>query len=96
MEITDDNILTRGQKQRLLLARAFLKNSRIYIFDNVTSAIDEKSKAIIMKLIFQLSKDMGRTVLLISDDYEDLKGVDTVYELSEGVIDKYGKGIKGN
>lgn len=96
LSLDRDDILTPGQKQRLLLARAFLKNAKLYVFDNVTELIDDHSKEIIIKLISQLGKDMGRTVLLISDNYEDLKSADKIYTLSEGMIDEYGKGIKSN
>lgn len=82
---------TSGQKRRLLLARALLKNSKLYIFDEVEKGIDEESKEIILKLIYQLSKDMGRTVLLISKDPETIKKADKIYILNNGVVGEHGK-----
>ena len=47
----------------------------------------------ILKLVTQLSKEMGRTVILISENPKDLHGADAIYQISDGVIDKYGKGV---
>jgi len=96
LSIEDDYVLTLGQKRRLLLARALLKNSRVYVFDNITSFIDGTSKEIIRGIIFKLANDMKRTVFYVSDEYDDVRGADTVYTLSEGMIDEYGKDIKHN
>ncbi|MBP5596861.1 MAG: ATP-binding cassette domain-containing protein, partial [Pseudobutyrivibrio sp.] len=96
LSLDDDYILTLGQRQRLLLARALLKNSKVYVFDSITSFIDSKSKDIILRIVYKLAKDMKRTVFFISDEYEDVKGADAVYTLSEGMIDEYGKAINHN
>ncbi|MBQ7470087.1 MAG: ATP-binding cassette domain-containing protein [Pseudobutyrivibrio sp.] len=96
LSLDDDYILTLGQRQRLLLARALLKNSKVYVFDSITSFIDSKSKDIILRIVYKLAKDMKRTVFFISDEYEDVKGADAVYTLSEGMIDEYGKNINHN
>ena len=96
LSIEDNYVLTLGQKRRLLLARALLKNSRVYVFDNITSFIDGTSKEIIRGIIFKLANDMKRTVFYVSDEYDDVRGADTVYTLSEGMIDEYGKDIKHN
>ena len=96
LSLDDDYILTLGQRQRLLLARALLKNSKVYVFDSITSFIDGKSKDIILRIVYKLAKDMKRTVFFISDEYEDVKGADAVYTLSEGMIDEYGKTINHN
>ena len=56
--------LSGGQCQRLVIARALLKNSEVYIFDEATSNIDIESEELIMQVIHELAKT--RTVLLIS------------------------------
>lgn len=58
--------LTVGQKQRLLVARALLKNSNVYVFDEVDKGADKESGAIIYKVIAKLTTDMGKTVVLIT------------------------------
>ena len=80
---------TPGQNRRLLLARALLRNSKLYIFDEVEKGIDEESREIIIKLIYQLSKDMGRTVILISDDVETIKNADKIAVVNDhGIVEQ--------
>ena len=82
--------LSGGQRQRLCLARALLKNSPIYIFDEATSNIDVESEEIIMKVIRKLSKDMGRTVLLISHRLANVVASDEILMLEQGSIIEHG------
>ena len=56
--------LSGGQKQRLVLARALLHDSDIYIFDEATSNIDVESENRIMEVVRGLARE--KTVLLIS------------------------------
>ena len=58
--------LSGGQKQTILVIKAFLKKRRIYILDEPTSALDEQTYKKIIKLIKELSK--GKTVIIISHD----------------------------
>lgn len=92
----EENKLTPGEKMKLAFARALIKNSKMYIFDNVTKGVDEESKEILVKLIHQLAKDMGRTVVFFSENVEDLSDINKVYVLADGVVDEYGKGTKAN
>lgn len=54
-----------GEKQRIAIARAFLKNAPILILDEATSAIDRETEAEICRNIRQLA-DQGKTVLMVS------------------------------
>ncbi len=58
--------LSGGQCQRLMLARAFLKDADVYLFDEVTSALDRQTAALILQEIKKLSQD--KIVFLISHD----------------------------
>ena len=78
--------LSGGQRQRLLLARALLKNSPIYIFDEATNNIDMESEEIIMKVIRKLSKDMGKTIILISHRLANVVTSNEILMLSHGQI----------
>ncbi len=60
------NRLSGGQCQRLLLARAFLKDADVYVFDEVTNALDKQTAAFILEEIRKLSKE--KIVFLISHD----------------------------
>ena len=52
------NRLSGGQCQRLMLARAFLKDADVYFFDEVTSALDMQTATLILEEIKRLSKEM--------------------------------------
>ncbi|SFI23809.1 ABC-type transport system involved in cytochrome bd biosynthesis, ATPase and permease components [Pseudobutyrivibrio sp. OR37] len=82
--------LSGGQRQRLALARALLKNSPIYIFDESTSNIDVESEEIIMKVIRKLSKDMGKTIILISHRLANVVSSDSIFMLEAGNIVEQG------
>ena len=82
--------LSGGQRQRLLIGRALLKNSPIYIFDEATSNIDVESEELIMKVIRKLSKDLGKTIILISHRLANVVMSDQIYMLEKGQIIEYG------
>ena len=77
--------LSVGQAKRIDIARNYLKESSIYIFDEATAAIDKEKRELFYKLIKKLAKTS--IVILISHNEEDLKYVDDIYELdTSGVI----------
>ena len=74
--------LSGGQRQRLALARALLKDSPIYIFDEATSNIDAESEEDIMGVIRSLK---GRhTVLVISHRLANVTDADKILYLEHG------------
>lgn len=76
--------LSGGQKQRLAMARALLKDSGVYIFDEATSNIDIESEEMIMSVIRELAKT--KSVLLISHRLSNVVNSDDIYMLKDGVI----------
>lgn len=80
--------LSGGQRQRLALARALLKNSPIYIFDEATSNIDAESEEDIMGVIRSLK---GRhTVLVISHRLANVMDADKILYLEHGHLCEIG------
>ena len=71
-----------GQKQRLLIARAFLSGREILILDDATSALDYKSDLAVRENI----KRRGNTLLLISQRATSVKGCDRIYVLDQGKV----------
>ena len=80
--------LSGGQCQRLALARALLRDSEIYIFDEATSNIDMESEELIMAVIHELAQT--KSVLLISHRLSNVVKSDCIYMLADGVIQESG------
>lgn len=81
--------LSGGQKQRLVLARAILHDSDIYIFDEATSNIDVESEDKIMQVIQELAKT--KTIVLISHRLANVVQADKIYVVGKGMIVESGK-----
>lgn len=73
-----------GQCQRLVLARALLRDSPVYIFDEATSNIDMESESMIMAVIHKLA--VSHTVILIAHRLTNVVDADTIYMLSDGQV----------
>ncbi|MEI9893865.1 MAG: ABC transporter ATP-binding protein [Chthoniobacter sp.] len=82
--------LSVGQRQRLGIARAFLKNAPILILDEPTSALDPTTEAAIMQTIEELMR--GRTTLIITHRIATIHGMDKIVVLAQGTIAEEGKG----
>lgn len=80
--------LSGGQRQRLALARAILKDTPVYLFDEATSNIDLESEELIMKLIHRMAKE--KTVILISHRLANVVNADQILYLSDGQIKERG------
>lgn len=80
--------LSGGERQRLALARAILKDSPIYIFDEATSNIDPESENIIMNVIYNLSKT--KTILFISHKLSNIVDADKIYYMKDGRVEEEG------
>ncbi|MEG2542617.1 MAG: ABC transporter ATP-binding protein [Christensenellaceae bacterium] len=77
-----------GQKQRLSIARALVKNPQIYVFDDSFSALDFKTDAILRNAIKEQTKD--KTVLIIAQRVGTIMDAQQIIVLDEGRI--VGKG----
>ena len=61
--------LSNGERQRIIIARCLVKNSDIYIFDEVTNAIDIKNERILLENIFTYLKN--KTIIVISHRFNN-------------------------
>lgn len=77
-----------GQKQRLCIARAILKNPKILIMDDSTSALDNSTESSIIDSLNTLNPHM--TKILISQRVNSLKNCDYIIVLNEGKIENIG------
>lgn len=76
--------LSGGQKQRIAIARALLKDPRILILDDSTSAVDAETEGRIRKALETLME--GRTTFLIAHRIQTLKDADRILVLDKGRI----------
>jgi len=76
-----------GQKQRLCIARALLKNPKILIFDDSTSAVDTKTDA---KIREGLASVKGLTQIIIAQRIQSVEHCDQIVVLDDGKIESIG------
>lgn len=82
--------LSKGQTQRLILARAVLHKPQILFLDEPTSGLDPSTALDIHKMLFQLREE-GMAIFLTTHNMEEAtKMCDHVALLNEGVIVEYG------
>jgi len=77
-------VLSVGQKQRLTIARALIRNPSILILDEATSAVDNATELAIQQSLAQISQ--GRTTLLIAHRLSTVKQADQIFVLKQGEI----------
>ncbi len=76
--------LSNGERQRIILARALLRKSNIYILDEALGQIDINKEKKILENIFEFLKD--KTIIIISHRFNNKKLFDRVLKLESGVI----------
>jgi subfamily B ATP-binding cassette protein HlyB/CyaB len=74
--------LSRGQKQRIAMARALITNPRILIFDEATSALDYESERVIQDNMVEIAR--GRTVFIIAHRLSTVRWTDRIMTLEGG------------
>jgi len=82
--------LSVGQRQRIGIARAFLKNAPILLLDEPTSALDPATEAAIMETIKELMR--SRTTLIATHRLATIHNLDQIIVLDRGHIIEQGRG----
>lgn len=75
-----------GEKQRISIARALLRNPSIIVFDEATSALDSITEEEISKTIRDLGKDQKRMTVLIAHRLSTVMHADSIYVLEKGKV----------
>ncbi|MEP7071463.1 MAG: ABC transporter ATP-binding protein [Verrucomicrobiota bacterium] len=82
--------LSVGQRQRIGIARAFLKNAPILLLDEPTSALDPTTESAIMETIRELMRH--RTTLMVTHRLATIHHVDQIVVLEQGRVVEIGRG----
>lgn len=80
--------LSRGQAQRIALARAFLKQAPVLLLDEPTAGLDVENEHLVLEALEKLSAD--RTVLTVTHRMADVEKVDRILVMSRGRIVEQG------
>ena len=75
-----------GQKQRLSIARALVKNADIYIFDDTFSALDYHTDALLREALNKMVKEKHSTVFIVAQRISSIMHADKIIVLDQGKI----------
>jgi ATP-binding cassette subfamily B protein len=82
--------LSGGQRQRLAIARVLYLNPQIYIFDEATSFLDDRSESVVKELILNL-KASGKTIVMVAHRMSVIDIADEVFVFGKGEIIQSGR-----
>ncbi len=80
--------LSGGQKSRLIIARALLKNPKIMLFDEITSELDAQSEMDIMEILKNLSRN--HTILMVAHRINAILAAQKIIVMDKGSIVGFG------
>ena len=80
--------LSGGEKQRISIARAFLKDTPIILLDEATASLDVENETLIQTALSRLIQK--KTVLIIAHRMRTVAGADEIVVLSDGIVAEHG------
>ena len=80
--------LSSGERQRISIARAFLKDAPIILLDEATASLDVENETLIQTALSRLVQN--KTVLIIAHRMRTVAGADKIVVLSDGVVAEQG------
>jgi len=78
--------LSGGEQQRVAMARALVHEPELIVADEPTGNLDEKTGELVMKLLFDLNRDSGTTLLLVTHDIYLAEQCDRTLRLQDGQL----------
>ena len=80
--------LSGGQKQRIAIARTLLKDTKVILFDEATSSLDNESQEYVKKTIDDLVKT--HTIIIVAHRLSTIMDADLIYVIDEGKVSDFG------
>jgi putative ABC transport system ATP-binding protein len=78
--------LSGGEQQRVAIARAFSNNPRILFADEPTGNLDDETGKAVENLLFEINKEKGTTLVIVTHDFDLAKKTDQIIRLKGGKI----------
>ena len=78
--------LSGGEQQRVSIARALAKNPRILLCDEPTGALDSETGVMVLKLLLEMARDYGKTIVVVTHNQNIARMADTVITVRNGKI----------
>lgn len=78
--------LSGGEQQRVAIARAFASSARVLFADEPTGNLDTKTGSLIIELLFELNKEFGTTLVLVTHDTHLASRCDRAIHLDSGML----------
>jgi lipoprotein-releasing system ATP-binding protein len=81
--------LSGGEQQRVALARAVIGNPLLILADEPTGNLDPENAEMVFKLLLDVIKEYGSSLLMVTHNIEFAKKTDRVITIRNGVVEKY-------
>lgn len=78
--------LSGGEQQRVSIARAIAKNPKILLCDEPTGALDSETGVVVLKLLLNMAKNYGKTIVIVTHNQNIAKMADVIIRVRSGKI----------
>ncbi|MBQ1409935.1 MAG: ABC transporter ATP-binding protein [Oscillospiraceae bacterium] len=78
--------LSGGEQQRISIARALCKNPKILLCDEPTGALDSETGVMVLKLLLEMARNYGKTIVVVTHNQNIAKMADVVIRVKSGKI----------
>ena len=86
------NELSGGEQQRVAVARALMNRPAIVLADEPSGNLDEGNSDLLHSILFELSRSMGQSFVIVTHKKELLEKADRAFVLENGVLERFGGG----